>query len=60
MAITVGALALILAAMTVVKPLPEPVQLSTQTKISLEASSGAKTCGVLVILATALLYVVFW
>ena len=60
MAITVGALSAILGIITLLNPLPEPVKLPTQTKIPLESSSGAKVAGVLVILATVALYVVFW
>ena len=60
MAITVGALSLILAVLTLIRPLDQPVKLPTQTKIALESSSGAKVAGVIVILATIALYVIFW
>jgi len=60
MAITVGSIAVVLAVLTVLRPLPEPVTLPVQTKIEMEESSGAKICGWGVVLATAALYVIFW
>jgi SSS family solute:Na+ symporter len=60
MAITVGALAAVLAILTLVAPLREPVTLPIQTKIELESSKAAKVFGLLVVLATVALYVVFW
>jgi SSS family solute:Na+ symporter len=60
MAITVGSLSAILAILTLVNPLSEPVTLPTQSKIAMESSRGAKVAGVLVILATVALYIVFW
>ena len=53
MAITVGVLAAVLAALTVLRPLPEPVTLPVQTKIPLESSRAALVWGVIVVLATA-------
>jgi len=60
MAITVGAIAAVLAVLTVLRPLPEPVTLPVQTKIEMEESKGAKLFGWVVVLATAALYVIFW
>jgi len=60
MAITVGSIAVVLAVATVVAPLKEPVSLPTQTKIELTSSRGAKVFGIVVVLATAALYVIFW
>ncbi len=60
MAITVGAIAAVLAVMTIVAPLKEPVKLPTQTKIELKSSRGAMVAGVIVVIATAALYWVFW
>jgi SSS family solute:Na+ symporter len=60
MAITVGALAAVLAILTFAKPLAEPVVLPTQTRIDMTSSSGAKLFGVIVVAATVALYVVFW
>ncbi len=60
MAVTVGVLALVLAAATLAAPLREPVVLPQQTKISMESSSKAKFFGLVVIACTAALYVLFW
>lgn len=60
MAITVGAISLVLAVLTVLKPLPEPVTLPTQSKIALDESKGAKKLGWVVIALTIALYVIFW
>jgi SSS family solute:Na+ symporter len=60
MAITVGALAVVLAVMTILRPLQEPVTLPKQEKIELKSSRGAVIFGIVVVLATAALYVIFW
>jgi SSS family solute:Na+ symporter len=60
MALTVGALAAVLAILTIAAPLQAPVKLPTQTKIRLEASSTAKMLGAAVVLLTLALYAVFW
>ena len=60
MAITVGALAAILAILTLLAPLKEPVKLPEQTKIEMKSSSVAKVFGVIVVIATVALYVIFW
>jgi hypothetical protein len=60
MAITVGVLAAVLGIVTLARPLKDPLKLPTQTKIALESSSGAKVFGVVVVLATVALYVLFW
>ena len=60
MAITVGALSFVLAALTVLQPLSEPVKLPEQTKIPLESSKSALFGGAIVVLATAALYVIFF
>lgn len=60
MAITVGAIAVVLAIATLASPLKEPVSLPTQSKIELKASNGAKLFGAVVVAATAILYVIFW
>ncbi len=60
MAITFGVLTAVLGLMTLFQPLREPVKLPEQTKIALEGSPGAKVWGVVVILATAALYWLFW
>jgi SSS family solute:Na+ symporter len=60
MAITVGVLAAVLAAITIVRPLREPVTLPVQTKIAMDSSPGAKLWAVVVVAATIALYVVFF
>lgn len=46
--------------MTMLKPLPAPIELPESTEIALESSSGAKTAGIGVIIVTILLYIIFW
>jgi SSS family solute:Na+ symporter len=60
MAITVGALSLVLAFMTVANPLKKPVKLPEQSKIAMDSSPGAKIFGIIVVILTAVLYVIFW
>jgi SSS family solute:Na+ symporter len=60
MAITVGLIAAVLAVMTLVRPLKEPITLPEQTKIEVQGSKGALQFGIFVCVLTALLYVVFW
>ncbi len=60
MAVTVGVLAAVLAAITIVRPLREPVTLPVQTKIAMDSSPGAKLWAVVVVAATIALYVVFF
>jgi SSS family solute:Na+ symporter len=60
MAITVGALAAVLAVITVVSPLKEPVTLPVQAKFDMTSSHAAKIFGLIVVAATVVLYVLFW
>jgi solute:Na+ symporter, SSS family len=60
MAITFGIDLLILAAVTVIAPLSQPIVLPEQSKIALVPSAGAKAWGFVVILITAALYWKFW
>jgi SSS family solute:Na+ symporter len=46
--------------LTLLKPLPKPVELPVNDKIDLESSKGAKVVGVGVVLATLALYAFFW
>jgi len=59
MAITVGALAIVLALLTALRPLREPVKLPEQQDFDMSESSGAKVCGVIIIIVTVALYVIF-
>ena len=60
MAICMGAVLLVLALITWLRPLKEPVELPVNDAISLEGSRGAKWAGWGVVLATVALYIIFW
>jgi len=60
MAVTFSCVLVLMAIVTVMKPLAQPVQLPTNTRIALESSPGAKTFGIVVVVATLALYAVFW
>jgi len=60
MAITVGAIAAILLLVTLINPMKEKITLPEQTKIELNWSKGSVYFGVLVILLTLVLYIIFW
>ena len=59
MAICFGLCLLVMAIITAVKPLAQPVEFKQQTKLNLTSSSGAKIAGIVVIVITLLLYVLF-
>ena len=46
--------------LTLLKPMSKPVQMPVNDQIELETSGGAKLVGIGVVVATAVLYVVFW
>jgi SSS family solute:Na+ symporter len=60
MAITVGAIAVVLTLLTLLAPLQEPIVLPRQSRIALESSRGSLISGLLVVALTAILYIVFW
>lgn len=60
MAICFGIVVAVLAAMTVLFPLKEPVTLPVNEKMDVTGSPIAKLGGVIVVILTAILYVVFW
>lgn len=60
MAICFGVVFLVMATITAVKPLAQPVVMPTTELIALESSKKAKVFGIGVVIATLLLYVVFW
>ena len=60
MAICFGAVLLVMTVITVVKPLAKPVVLPTTDLISLESSKTAKMFGIGVVIATLVLYAIFW
>lgn len=59
MAITFGIEILVLGAMTLLMPLPEPVKMPVQEKIELVSSPAAKFWGCVVVALTLTLYVIF-
>jgi len=60
MGITVGAIAVILAVITLTQPLQEKIVLPEQTKIEMHWSKGAVYFGVFVTILTLVLYAIFW
>ena len=44
----------------ILKPLPKPVEFKTNTTMNLETSRGARLVGIGVVIATLILYAVFW
>ena len=60
MAITFAALVIIMAVITALKPLTEPVKLPEREDIDATPSSGARIAGVAIIVATVVLYIIFW
>ncbi|MBN2476562.1 MAG: sodium/solute symporter [Pirellulales bacterium] len=60
MAITAGVVAGAIVLLTLINPLRRPVELPEQQTFNMAASQGAKICGVLVVIATLALYVIFW
>ena len=60
MAITVGAISLILLLVTLIKPMKEKIVLPEQTKIELNWSKGSVYFGVFVVILTVVLYIIFW
>lgn len=60
MAICFGVVFVVMMGITLVKPLDKPVVLPTTDLIALESSKLAKICGIGVIIATLVLYAIFW
>lgn len=60
MAICFGIVLLVLTVVTILKPLPEPVKLPVNEDYDISPSSRAKVFGIMVIVITLALYVVFW
>jgi len=59
MAICFGLCLVVMAVITLLKPLAQPIEFKKQTTINLEVSKGAKIGGIIVIILTLLLYVIF-
>ncbi len=60
MAITVGAIAVVLLVITIISPLKEAVKLPEQSKIEMNWSKGSVFFGLFVTVLTLVLYVIFW
>lgn len=60
MAITFGAILLVMLILLATNPLPEPVVIEDKNVIDVKASPSARIWGVLIILATIGLYIVFY
>ena len=59
MAICFGLCLVAMAVITVLKPLPQPVEFHTKTDLNLTSSGGAKLAGIVVVIITLALYVLF-
>ncbi len=59
MAICFALCLVIMAVITLVKPLAQPVEFKTNTKIELHSSKGALAAGVVVVIITLILYAIF-
>ena len=60
MAITVGAISVILLLITLFNPMKEKIALPEQTKVELNWSKGSVYFGVFVTILTVVLYIIFW
>jgi SSS family solute:Na+ symporter len=60
MAVCFFAILGLMALITWLRPLAQPVELPVQTRIELESSRGAKIAGVAVVVVTLILYGIFW
>lgn len=59
MAICFGLCLVAMTIITIVKPLPQPVEFHTKTDLNLTSSGGAKLAGIVVIIIVLALYVLF-
>jgi SSS family solute:Na+ symporter len=60
MAVCFFAILGLMALITWLRPMAQPVELPVQTRIELESSRGAKIAGVAVVVVTLILYGIFW
>jgi solute:Na+ symporter, SSS family len=60
MAMSFGGVLLIMAVITMIKPLKIPRVLPHNETIDLKSSPAAKVCGITVVVLTLILYVIFW
>ena len=59
MAICFGLCLAVMTAITLIKPLKEPIEFKKNTDINLETSKGARLVGILVLACTLILYILF-
>lgn len=59
MAICFGLCLAVMAVITLVKPLPQPIEFKQKTKLDLRSSNGAKIAGIIVVAITLALYFLF-
>ncbi|HON00668.1 MAG TPA: hypothetical protein PLM33_10495, partial [Acidobacteriota bacterium] len=59
MAVTFGLAILVILLLRIMRPLPRNVDFDVRTQMELTTSQGAKTAGLICILLTLLLYVIF-
>jgi SSS family solute:Na+ symporter len=59
MAITFFTCLVVMTIIKIVKPLADPVEFKLNTSIELTTSNGAKWAGIVVIILTLILYVIF-
>ncbi|MFH1716370.1 MAG: sodium/solute symporter [Planctomycetota bacterium] len=59
MAICFGLCLAVMAIITVIKPLAEPIEFKQKTKLDLRSSNGAKIAGIVVVVITLVLYFLF-
>ncbi len=60
MALCFGILVAVLTTLTLVNPMKKPVELPVNEKMDMQTSKGAKACGIVVVVLTLALYVIFW
>ena len=59
MAISFAVCLLVMTLITIAKPLAQPVEFKINTKIELQSSKGAMAMGIIVVILTLILYVIF-
>jgi len=59
MAICFGLCLLVMAIISIVKPMPQPIVFEQKTKLDLRSSNGAKIAGIVVVIITLALYFLF-
>jgi solute:Na+ symporter, SSS family len=59
MAICFALVLIVMSLITLVKPLAQPIQFERKTNIDLKTSNGAKIAGIVVVIITLILYVLF-